>query len=659
MGTDVKATPTVSVVMPTYNAAAFLAQAVQSVLGQTFSDFELIVLDDGSTDATVEVMDSFKDPRIHYVRHKKNRGLVAMLNEGLELARGRFIARFDADDVMRDDRLERQVRFLDSYPGITVVAAFVDLIDTDGEASGIWATDRETTTEVEIRRMMPRTNCIAHPTVMMRANIAKDLCYEGRYQDWDLWLRMLARGHRIAKITEPMVKYRVHPGSDMGSAKKQLPLEVRLMRSRWEFLRHEWARLRISSIQFAVLVAQGRTLARHILNTLHPIARDVYRTFTYSPLRLLAERRALRKVEAGWKGQHIFLFPYLSTGGAERVHADIMGAVEGAKPLLVICGFSTDRSFETEYATLAFLIELPRLLHHPFTRRRAHARLAELINAQERPILFSSNTAVFFDLMPALRKAVRTFHLQHAFLHQPDGNVQHKAWLQHLERVDGYVFISGQAHKDFQRFLKANGAGPSAFTKLHLIPNAVHGFGSVEAHERTGLLFVGRPSPEKRLDLFLQLAKTLDTIHPSKFRFTVVGADDPGGHACVAFRGSITDAAALRAIYREHDIVVLTSEREGFPMVIMEAMAQGLAVISTPVGDVPERLKTDVAVVTGSIEPARVLDEMAHAIVRLDTEREILQRMKVAALEQAKKEFDLERFLENYRDLFNSPASSA
>jgi glycosyltransferase involved in cell wall biosynthesis len=280
-----------------------------------------------------------------------------------------------------------------------------------------------------------------------------------------------------------------------------------------------------------------------------------------------------------------------------------------------------------------------------------------LINAQDRAVLFSSLTSNFFEVLPLLDPAVRTFYLQHAFLHQPEGNAQHKRWLRHFERVDAYVFVSGQARIEFEKFLHAQHVPRSRFDKLHWIPNAVHRFGQVRHHERVGLLFVGRPSPEKRLELFLELSLSLERASPGRYRFTVVGAEARNGHPHVRSMGLVNDAVRMATIYSEHDILVLTSSREGFPMVIMEAMAQGLVVLSTPVGDVPKRLNSDHAVVTSSAEAAVVLEELTEAVTSLDTDRVRLHAMKAASLAKAQAEFEMERFRSNYRSLLIDPAS--
>lgn len=655
--------PRITVLLPVYNSGKFLQQALDSILAQTFTDLELLAIDDGSTDDSLAILRRCEDPRIRVVAHEQNQGLIATLNEGLEMARGAYIARMDNDDVMLPERLAKQMDFLDADQDIAVVACFVDFVNVDGETCGSWDVDRATANEDQIAKMLPRTNCIAHPTVMIRREALGDLRYDPQQrgaEDWDLWLRMRARGLRIAKLPEALLLYRQHSGSIMGMAKQEVLYERRLLRSRWRFLRGEWLRGRCNAVHLAVLKAQIRTLARHLSrNVLPSYLRSAKRILSYSPLALWREHKALQRAGSSWRGNLVCCLPYLNTGGAEQVHADILATVQDQHPLVVICGFSTDRAFERTYRERGTMLELPHLLNHPLTKRSANARLARLIDAQDKPVLFSSLTSTFFELLPLIAAEVPAYYLQHAFLYQPTGNLQHKRWLRYFERINGYIFISGRSKEEFEKFLFANHVPRSRFGKLHFISNAVRSFGSVRSHPSIGLLFVGRHSPEKRLDLFLTLCDELEKAHPGRFRFTVVGTSPIAGHEHVDFRGRVTDPDVMAGIYAAHDVLALTSEREGFPLVIMEAMAQGLVVLSTPVGDVPERLDPSYSIITSDPHGTTVLREMSEALISLDQDRDRSQAMKQAALSAARSAFDPDQFRERYRELLIDRTSDA
>lgn len=204
-------TPLVSVLMPAYNCEAFVGEAVASMLAQTFTDFELLVIDDGSADSTRAVLEAIRDPRLRLASNPHNMGLIRTLNRGLELANGHYVARMDADDVSSPERLERQVEFLQSHPDVDVLGTMVNLINVDGKQFGAirgYPTDPQA-----IHRFLLRECCLIHPTVMFRKDVvlaAGGYSPAARHaEDYDLWLR-LSDHHKIANLPEQLVSYRMH-----------------------------------------------------------------------------------------------------------------------------------------------------------------------------------------------------------------------------------------------------------------------------------------------------------------------------------------------------------------------------------------------------------------------------------------------------------------
>ena len=208
--------PTVSVAMPVYNARNYIRQAVQSVLGQTFSDFELIVIDDGSSDGSGEAAREAAsgDSRVRILR-QENQGVSAAANRATELARGELLARVDADDICFPHRLEKQVEFLRSHPEHVAVGSRVLLIDADGaelfEMPGIPVTHED----IE-RGLMAVEWSIYQPAAMMRTEAVRRV---GGYrtdlhihEDHDLFLKLAEIG-RLANLPEALLKYRQRPDS--------------------------------------------------------------------------------------------------------------------------------------------------------------------------------------------------------------------------------------------------------------------------------------------------------------------------------------------------------------------------------------------------------------------------------------------------------------
>ena len=205
--------PAVSVLMPVYNAERYVGEAVRSILDQTLADFEFVIIDDGSTDRSGELLDSLAagDSRIRLVR-RPNTGYLRALNEGLPLCRGEFIARMDADDVSLPERFERQIGYLRGHPDCLAVGSGMLRIDADGDL--ICEEPMPTAHEEIEARLLKGFGALPHPSAMIRreALVAVGGYREDYYgvEDHDLWLRLAQRG-RLANLPEPLVKVRIHP----------------------------------------------------------------------------------------------------------------------------------------------------------------------------------------------------------------------------------------------------------------------------------------------------------------------------------------------------------------------------------------------------------------------------------------------------------------
>ena len=214
----------VSVVMPNYNGAAYLKEAVSSVLNQTFEDFELIIVDDCSTDSSLEILDSFSDPRIKVFENSKNLGVSGTLNHGLSYAQGEFIARMDSDDVASKLRFERQVKKLEE--GFDVVGSDIEIIDSSSKVIGsrVYRDDISNVIVIE--------SPLAHPSVMFRTSLIRQMgVYSLEFnsaEDYDLWLRFFSHGAKFAIVHEPLLRYRVHD-SQVKSVKTKKSLRTTLL----------------------------------------------------------------------------------------------------------------------------------------------------------------------------------------------------------------------------------------------------------------------------------------------------------------------------------------------------------------------------------------------------------------------------------------------
>jgi len=206
--------PMVSVVLPTYNRARTLGRAINSVLGQTFRDLELIVVDDSSTDDSKTVVSGFNDPRIHYVRHDVNRGANAARNTGIKISRGEYLAFQDSDDEWLPEKLEKQVNLLAAADG-AVDVVYTGCLRWKGDGATYIPGEHVAVKEGDVHRQLLTGNFITTQTVLARrcCLVECGLFDEEmpRLQDWDLWIRV-ARRKRFAYINEPLALAYHSPG---------------------------------------------------------------------------------------------------------------------------------------------------------------------------------------------------------------------------------------------------------------------------------------------------------------------------------------------------------------------------------------------------------------------------------------------------------------
>jgi len=208
-----KPKPIVSVVMPVLNPhPVYFRQAVESILNQTFEDWELVIVEDPSPRPAAEILKDYPDPRIRHFVNPQRTSLVQQLNRGLQETQAELVARHDHDDISEPERLEKQVKFMESHPEVAVLGTWLRVIDEEGRTLGFrrYPCDHD-----DIVRAMKVYNPIANPSVMFRRKVVISV---GGYQydkhvgvdDYDLWCRLVKRGKIFANLAEALVAHRIH-----------------------------------------------------------------------------------------------------------------------------------------------------------------------------------------------------------------------------------------------------------------------------------------------------------------------------------------------------------------------------------------------------------------------------------------------------------------
>ena len=220
--------PQVSILMPVHNTAPYLREAMDSMLSQTFTDFELIVLDDCSPDNAEEILDTYDDARIVRYKGEKNVGLSNVLNVGVEMARGKYIARMDSDDISLPNRLKVQVDFLEKHPDIDLVSVAMQLFGAEEE---VWVRERNPE--------KVKVNALFYSPVLHASSVWRKGSFERNglrfrqemvpAEDYDLWTRALVKGLKLVNLPDVLYRYRMHP-TQATTQKDKTSEKVRIVR---------------------------------------------------------------------------------------------------------------------------------------------------------------------------------------------------------------------------------------------------------------------------------------------------------------------------------------------------------------------------------------------------------------------------------------------
>ena len=208
--------PIISVVMPTFNGEKFIAEAIESILNQTFNDFEFIIVDDGSTDNTEKIIQSFSDKRIVYIKKIQNSGISDTLNKGISIAKGKYIARMDDDDISLPNRFERQLENFKIYSDL-IVCGSLSYIKNSNKVNNLPQHHED------IKLNLLFNNCMLHPSVMILKEVLLETKYDLNFvpsEDYDLWCRLIWKG-KFYNIQEPLLKYRDHENSQTTKRRKE------------------------------------------------------------------------------------------------------------------------------------------------------------------------------------------------------------------------------------------------------------------------------------------------------------------------------------------------------------------------------------------------------------------------------------------------------
>jgi glycosyltransferase involved in cell wall biosynthesis/SAM-dependent methyltransferase len=614
--------PLVTVGIPCYNYGRFVREAIESVLASTFQDFEIIVVNDGSTDRqTLEVLAELEKAPPPGVRlrvvHQQNQGLAAARNKGAALAQGKYVLSLDADDRIGPTYLEKAVWVLENHPQYAFCYSLVQMF---GVEDGIWKTE-PFNLEKALRYNHVPTGAVFRREAWIEAGGFRDELYG--QDDWNFWITLGAKGWDGCLIEEPLFFYRKHQTS---------------MWSNIEMAERERTALTIQAMH-GYITGKGDSRAAE---EFHPPKDPIVRAALDRPEPVPQGncplvRRPHRNFGDG-RPALLFAIPWMMVGGAEQVVLQIMQGLAGDYHLAAITTLDVRHNWEVEFQRVTPWIY--HLAHLPVENPAAY--LGDLIEAHHISGLLVSGSALAYKALPVLREREGLWTADIVHNTVPEG------YLETSIQSDGYLdchFAVGKPQRDA---LIRRGVHPD---KIFLAPTATDTAGRFnpityaarlpEIRHRLGLsggevvlTYIGRLAVEKDVPLFVQVVAEIIRRSPRrKFRAFIIG-DGPerarieheirvqGLQSVVELLGFSDNVAEILAASH---FSFLTSRFEGSSITLLEAMSMRQIVLSTEAGSVRDVIEDGV---NGFVIPTRSPADFASRVIAVlaDPQREAEMR---------------------------------
>ncbi|HEX6848565.1 MAG TPA: glycosyltransferase family 4 protein [Chitinophagaceae bacterium] len=356
-----------------------------------------------------------------------------------------------------------------------------------------------------------------------------------------------------------------------------------------------------------------------------------------------------------------FFFPFYHTGGAEKVHSMLANAAGGNDCIIFFTKRSADNRFLNEFRRSGCDIkDVSKFTDNKwlyFLNFFYRGILSGYIDRQQqKPIVFNGQCNFGYKISPWIKKSIPQIELIHSF------NTFSQIRIPFLPFISKTIMISRKRIEDHKEQYKRYNIPDSFSERIQYIPNAITlpNHISKKSSDELTILYVGRGSKEKRVEIIAEIAHEFNSSHEQSVKFEILGdvagTIDKKAHSFIKFYGNRNDENQISEIYEKAHVLILTSTTEGFPMVIMEAMAHGCAILSTPVGDIPYHVKNkENGFLFSEIDDQKkIIDEAKEKITWLKDHRTDLKMIERNNINYAKNNFGIERFNKDYRELFLS-----
>jgi glycosyltransferase involved in cell wall biosynthesis len=587
----------IDIIVPTYNRASVLPETLKSLQRQTFSDWHCFIAEDGETPETRAAVAPFlEDARFTYLPGMHAGVPAAPRNRAIRQGRSPFIAFLDDDDLWLPEKLETQLSFMNQHPDCVLLGANAYRWNGKGsinksEPCFLQAPPAKKLTfdALVADNAIINSTAILRRSVLSRSGMLNEALELAAGEDYELWLRIAPLGE-VWILNNVLAAYRDAPSASIREGLRPHALNKKLISIFSAALRGSITAR--SPLTYPENRRFGWLCRKHLVRLRWQEmqqrflpARKVFRQGLLACGRGIGWLCRFFIKKAGPMEPAIFmLFPFYHTGGAERVHAQIINCLQGYRPWVFICCKSKNKAFKKAFSQGSHLFDISLFCENRFTNPVIIGCLTEIINRTRNAVVFGCNSFLFYDSVPFFSEKVKTIDLTHAF-----GGLTEVYSLPLVPLLDNRVTISMKTVDDFALLYAANGIDSAYLERIKIIENKVPvpEKYNQKSFEKMRVVYVGRGTAEKRVHLIGNIAKKCAAINPD-ISFTLIGDVEgsvlPEDRMHCIFKGEIDDDAILNDIYRSSHIILITSEREGLPLVLMEAMAYGVVPITTNVG---------------------------------------------------------------------------
>lgn len=617
--------PMISVIIPCYNYGAYVNGAIASVLAQTIQDFEIIVIDDGSTEEqTLDILKQIDHHKIRVIT-QKNVGLAETRNIGMLYARAKYVCFLDADDLLEPTYLEKTVTYLERNVNKGTAYSWLQCF---GEDQTLWKTQDLDPVSLWQSNTAPSHSLIrkeAWNKVVQAKGVGFLTKYNGYFEDWVFWIDMISTGYGGFAIKEPLIKYRIHRNSLSAKHKDGFSSKIQELRDD----RPEVMGTKSASSKF-IKNLHKRDIARQPFQNLN--RHEQY----------LAHEKII-----------IIFMPWLTCGGLESITLEKISFLKDLGFTVVLM---TTEKHHNDWHDKFFSLT-PYIYHLPlFIEEEQRLNFIQnFIQTRNVKVLCGIHSQYFYDVISALNTKDRSYSIWD-ILHNDSKFGYSNTAISLDPHIDRHIVVSDRIK---QHFLSQKISNDKVFVLYNGV-DSVQRFSREKYNHKTlqssvpplKVVFIGRLSNEKRPLDFIKLAQKLQHLD---IQWTIIG-DGPlykeiqnKIKSLKLNKVKMLGEVVVDQYIWDSDVLVLTSQIEGFPMVILEAMASGHAIITTDVGDVkhlfslgePGFLSKDI----GDI------NFMADKISAYIGDQKLLQRHKENSREIIETHFNLQKMRTVFKDL--------